>query len=184
MQEYTRRLRRERELHSWPQEQVAEKIGTTSPNVSRWERGKTFPDTYYRQKLCKLFGRSAEEVAVIQNDAGEKREQSPNQRAVAQDSIPPVLGVSLSPMNRNRQRMLQKVRTFWITGVLEQSLQGAALIALGLHPQPDAVANPWELVIQQPDQSHHLMPPGTRITQVYDTMDGELLILGEPGSGK
>jgi transcriptional regulator with XRE-family HTH domain/DNA polymerase III delta prime subunit len=184
MQEYARRVRRERELHSWSQEQVAEKIGTTAPNVSRWERGKTFPDTYYRQKLCELFGKSAEELGLIQNDADEKSEQSPNQRAVVQDSNAPVLGASLSMRNQNRQRMLQKVRTFWITGVLEQSLQGTALITLGLHEQPDAVANPWELVLQQPDQLTHLLPPGTRITQVYDTMDGELLILGEPGSGK
>jgi eukaryotic-like serine/threonine-protein kinase len=184
MQEYTRRLRRERELHSWSQEQVAEKLGTTAPNVSRWERGKTFPDTYYRQKLCELFGKSAEELGLLQNDADEKREQSPNQRAVAQDSHAPALGASLSLRNRNRQRMLQKVRAFWITGVLEQSLHGAALITLGLHEQPDAVANPWELVLQQPDQPAQLLPPGTRITQVYDTMSGELFILGEPGSGK
>ena len=92
MQEYARRLRRERELHSWSQEQVAEKMGTTAPNVSRWERGKTIPDTYYRQKLCQLFGKSAEELGLIQNTADEKREQLPNQPAVAQNSNAPVLG--------------------------------------------------------------------------------------------
>ncbi len=85
---------------------------------------------------------------------------------------------------QNRQRMLAKVRAFWITGVLENSLHGAALIALGLKEQPDAVANPWHLVLQQPDQSERPLPPGTRITQVYDDVGGELLILGEPGSGK
>src|SRR2546421_11956386 len=45
----------------------------------------------------------------------------------------------LTPEIRNRQRMLAKVRTFWITGVLEKSLHGAALIALGLHEHRDAV---------------------------------------------
>jgi transcriptional regulator with XRE-family HTH domain len=165
-EEYARRLRRERELHSWSQEQVAEKLGTTAPNVSRWERGKTFPDTYYRQKLCELFGKSAVELGLLQNDAAEKREQLPNQRAVTHDSNAPVLGVSLSPRDQNRQRMLQKVCTFWITGVLEQSLHGAALITLGLHEQPDAVAHPWELVLQRPDQAAHPLPSGTRITQV------------------
>jgi transcriptional regulator with XRE-family HTH domain/tetratricopeptide (TPR) repeat protein len=184
MQEYARRVKREREQHLWSQEQVAEKIGTTAPNVSRWERGKTFPDTYYRRKLCELFGKSAEELGLIQNDADEKSEQLPNQRVVAQDSNTPVLMASLSPRNQNRQRMLQKVRSFWIIGVLEQSLHGNALITLGLQEQPDAVANPWKLVLHQPDQPAHLLPPGTRITQVYDTTDGELLILGEPGSGK
>jgi len=85
---------------------------------------------------------------------------------------------------QNRQRMLAKVHAFWIKGVLEQSLHDAALIALGLKGQPDAVANPWRLVLQQPDQSEHPLPSGTRITRVYDDVGGELLILGEPGSGK
>lgn len=86
--------------------------------------------------------------------------------------------------SQNRQRMLDRVRAFWIKGVLEQSLHGAALIALGLHEQPDAVESPWRLVLQQPDQSTSPLPPGTRIWQVYDNAGGELLILGEPGSGK
>ncbi len=85
---------------------------------------------------------------------------------------------------QHRQQLLAKVRAFWIKGVLEQSLHGAALIALGLQEQPEAVANPWRLVLQQPDQSEKTLPPGTRITQVYDDAGGELLILGEPGSGK
>jgi len=55
----------------------------------------------------------------------------------------------LTPEIRNRQRMLAKVRTFWITGVLEESLHGAALIALGLHEQRNAVVNPWRLILQQ-----------------------------------
>ncbi len=88
------------------------------------------------------------------------------------------------PRSEHRRHMLAKVRAFWIKGVLEQSLHGAALIALGLHEQPDAVENPWRLVLQLPDQSAHPLPPGTRITQVFDDAGGELLILGEPGSGK
>src|SRR5205085_2635242 len=37
-----------------------------------------------------------------------------------------------SVTQKNRQRLLRKVRAFWIEGVLEHSLHGAALIALGL----------------------------------------------------
>lgn len=85
---------------------------------------------------------------------------------------------------QNRQRMLAKVHAFWIKGVLEQSLHGAALIALGLKEQPDAIENPWRLVLQEADQSEQPLPSGTRITKVYDDAGGELLILGEPGSGK
>ncbi len=85
---------------------------------------------------------------------------------------------------QSRQRLLAKVHSFWIKGLLEQSLHGATLIALGFHEKPDTLANPWQLVLQQPDRSVHSLPPETRITQVYDDAGGELLILGEPGSGK
>jgi serine/threonine protein kinase len=43
----------------------------------------------------------------------------------------------------NRRRLLKKVRAFWITGVLEHSLHGNTLVALGLQEQPAAVANSW-----------------------------------------
>ena len=85
---------------------------------------------------------------------------------------------------RKREWMLERVRTFWIDGVLEQSLHGAALIALELHQQPEAVANPWMLVVQESDQPGRPLPPRTPITEVYDDAQGELLILGEPGCGK
>jgi serine/threonine protein kinase len=84
----------------------------------------------------------------------------------------------------NRERLLQRVHLFWITGVLERSLHGAALMALGLQEQPGAVVNPWRLVIQESERTSTPLPAGTRITEVYDEAHSELLILGEPGSGK
>ena len=84
----------------------------------------------------------------------------------------------------NRRRLLRRVRAFWIEGVLQHSLHGAALIALGLQEQPDAVASPWSLAVQAPAVALRPLSTGTRITQVYDATDGELLILGAPGSGK
>lgn len=90
-----------------------------------------------------------------------------------------------SPISQqNRERLLARVRQFWITGVLDQSLHGAALIALGLQNRPDVLDNPWHLVIQQQNQPTRSLPTGTRISQVYDEANGELLILGEPGCGK
>jgi len=84
----------------------------------------------------------------------------------------------------NRQRLLERVNATWITGVLQPSLYGAALISLGLREQPEIISNPWRLATQETDQPAHLTPAGTRITQVYAEADGELLILGEPGAGK
>jgi hypothetical protein len=90
----------------------------------------------------------------------------------------------VSVAQRNRQALLRKVYAFWIEGVLSHSLHGAALMTLGLQTQPDAVANPWHLVLQHPETAPQLLPTGTRITQVYDDAEGELLILGAPGAGK
>lgn len=58
-------LKRVRELRGWSQEDVAEKIGTTQKIVSRWERGESMPVPYYRQRLCKLFGKNAAELGFL-----------------------------------------------------------------------------------------------------------------------
>ena len=47
---------------------------------------------------------------------------------------------------RNRQAMLALVRNFWVNGVLEQSLHGAAMIELGIEKQTNAVERPWDMV--------------------------------------
>ena len=89
-----------------------------------------------------------------------------------------------SVAQRNRERLLRKVHAYWIAGVLEHSLHGAALITLGLQEQPDAVATPWQLVLHHLTGDPQPLPAGTCITEVYDAADEELLILGAPGSGK
>lgn len=59
------RLKRERELRGWTQSELAERVGTTQVNISRWEKGITFPGPYYRQKLGEIFGKSLEDLALI-----------------------------------------------------------------------------------------------------------------------
>src|SRR6266516_4542962 len=46
----------------WSQQEVADRIGTTHVNVSRWERGITRPSPYFRRKLSKLFEKTEEEL--------------------------------------------------------------------------------------------------------------------------
>jgi serine/threonine protein kinase/energy-coupling factor transporter ATP-binding protein EcfA2 len=87
-------------------------------------------------------------------------------------------------MKRNRQRMLQKVRSFWITGVLEQSLRETSLITPVLREAQDAVARPWNLSLYRSEKHVRSFSSGTHISEVYDQAHGELLILGEAGSGK
>src|SRR5579871_3282820 len=61
------RLKYERESHNWSQEDVAELVGTSAVNVSRWERGITFPNPYFRHKLCVLFEKSAQALGLFQD---------------------------------------------------------------------------------------------------------------------
>jgi eukaryotic-like serine/threonine-protein kinase len=85
---------------------------------------------------------------------------------------------------RDRGRMLQRVRRTWIDGYLDDALHGGALLALGLEERPEAVPDRWGAVVQELDHSAEMLAPGTSIQDVFEKLDGELLILGEPGSGK
>lgn len=60
------RLREERERRGLAQKDVAEFIGLPDPHtLGRWERGISFPQPHYRQKLCQLFDKSAEELGLV-----------------------------------------------------------------------------------------------------------------------
>ncbi|HEY9652640.1 MAG TPA: ATP-dependent Clp protease adaptor ClpS [Coleofasciculaceae cyanobacterium] len=94
--------------------------------------------------------------------------------------------LSMRESYRNRQILLNKVRNYWLTGVLEKSLQGNTSIELALEERLDAIESPLGRVWETPAQARKNLPPGTRAIAKFDQM-GEgrsLLILGEPGSGK
>jgi len=55
-------LVRARKQHAWSQEEVAEKIGTTQANLSRWERGITTPIPEHLRQLCVLYQKKPEEL--------------------------------------------------------------------------------------------------------------------------
>ncbi len=85
---------------------------------------------------------------------------------------------------RNRRVMLELVKSFWVKGVLEKSLYNEVLIQLGMEERPDAVDHPWDMQVQMPDRENRTLPAGTSMMEVFDEMNGAILILGEPGSGK
>ena len=59
-------LRRERALRGWSQQYVAEAIEAPDASyVSRWERGVVSPSPYYQERLCRLFGRNAQELGLL-----------------------------------------------------------------------------------------------------------------------
>ena len=63
------RLVAERMRRRWTQLEVADQLGTTPGNVSRWERGITSPGPYFRRKLCELLGRSACELGLTWDES-------------------------------------------------------------------------------------------------------------------
>jgi transcriptional regulator with XRE-family HTH domain len=77
------RLSAERIRRRWSQLEVADQLGTTPGNVSRWERGLTSPGPYFRSKLCELFGRSAQELGLTWDESGD----SPDHNMPASSSL-------------------------------------------------------------------------------------------------
>jgi class 3 adenylate cyclase len=83
---------------------------------------------------------------------------------------------------RDRIVLINKVRKYWISGVLETGLRDRALIALGLNPRLDALELTWT----NADPAFNSLPPVTKIIDKFKQLQKRrtLLILGEPGGGK
>lgn len=59
-------LRKERLERGWSQKELAERIGVPDHHtVGRWERNVQFPGLFYRKKLAELFGKSLEELGLL-----------------------------------------------------------------------------------------------------------------------
>src|SRR2546421_228784 len=87
------KLRNLRLKRLWSQEKLAEMLGTTKVNVSRWERGVTFPTLYFRRKLCETFELSPHDLGLDREEAGVSADSPPLQ----QDASPEIPGVLPQP---------------------------------------------------------------------------------------
>ena len=207
---YQMLLKQAREERGWSQKDVAEKVGTDSKTVSRWERGVASPSPYFRQKLSELFKKSLRELDLLDSSeraladgdppisklpAGlfEGAEKPPDGRVDAigkQTGQPLAANVPSGQHTRaaalhqqNRRRMLERLCHAY-GELLEYSLQQIVWIELGLAGMPDAVQNATNRLVRLSGQDAQPLPPGTSILEVYETSGRELLILGEPGAGK
>lgn len=79
------RLVDERHQRHWSQQEVADRVGTTPVNVSRWERGVTVPDSYFRYQICSLFEKTAEELGLQRNEVDSHFEQVSEEEFDRQD---------------------------------------------------------------------------------------------------
>jgi transcriptional regulator with XRE-family HTH domain len=79
-QQPNRFLRYARQERGWSQQRLAEQIGTTEDVISRWERGARNPSPYYRERLCQLFGKNAQELGLLQPLSADGNHRAPVQR--------------------------------------------------------------------------------------------------------
>ena len=83
-----------------------------------------------------------------------------------------------------RQALITRVRSDWITGVLAHSLQHVVRLELGLALDRSRVVSGMDALIQRPHQEAQPLRSGTTALDVLDDHHGQLLILGGPGVGQ
>ncbi|MBA2396504.1 MAG: helix-turn-helix domain-containing protein [Ktedonobacteraceae bacterium] len=204
--QYNMLLKQAREEHGWSQKDVAEKIGTDSKTVSRWERRIAYPSPYFRQKLSELFKKDLRELNLLNSAEMVREDGDPPisklpvvvfedtenlpDKHIADIDQHTVVNVSSGQQVRttalqqqNRRRMLGRLRHSY-SELLEYSLQKLVWIELGLAEMPNTVQNATNRLVRLSQKDAQTLPPGTSILDVYETSEHELLILGEPGAGK
>ncbi|MDA0243096.1 MAG: NACHT domain-containing protein [Chloroflexi bacterium] len=97
---------------------------------------------------------------------------------VGRDQYKTVINNPVAPLpsadRQQRQKLIQNMRSSWIAGGLHASVHTTALLELGKEYQPEAVSRKW----------NRAMNADKPISQIFEDVGGNLLILGEPGSGK
>jgi tetratricopeptide (TPR) repeat protein/transcriptional regulator with XRE-family HTH domain len=95
------RLRQERIQRNWRQQQLADLLGTTQVTVSRWEGGSQQPSAYFREKLCALFGKSAQELGLISEEPSSLAQQDASEIGPSQSPSTEAPGIWMVPYLRN-----------------------------------------------------------------------------------
>lgn len=104
----------------WTQEQLAELVGTTSVNISRWENGSNFPIPYYRQKLCEVFGKTLVELGLVPTPSS-----SPQAHSIK--TVP----ITRNPFFTGRETLLDLLHERLSTARTAALTQAQALYGLG-----------------------------------------------------
>lgn len=101
------RIKQERERRAWTQTEVAEQIGSTRINISRWENGTTIPSPYYRQRLSELFEKNVQELGFLPVN---NEETSSNRSAI---HTPPLWNIQhrRNPFFTGRKEILHHLHT-------------------------------------------------------------------------
>ncbi|HEU5226189.1 MAG TPA: FxSxx-COOH system tetratricopeptide repeat protein [Ktedonobacteraceae bacterium] len=95
------RLRQARIGRNWRQRDLADQLGTTVVTVKRWERGYQQPSTYFQIKLCVLFGKSAEELGLVEGNPSLPTATQQDQSGAVQTHADGILALWTIPYPRN-----------------------------------------------------------------------------------
>jgi eukaryotic-like serine/threonine-protein kinase len=94
------------------------------------------------------------------------------------------LAIAALQAQRTRENLINLVHTIWIDDYLKKSIH-SEVVKLSLIYHSEAVTQrPWQMVLHQPDQKDILVPPEKSLLEIFTAAGRNLLILGEPGSGK
>ncbi|MCM0677501.1 NACHT domain-containing protein [Micromonospora phytophila] len=83
-----------------------------------------------------------------------------------------------------RRVLLERVRRYWVTSVLERSLHEEARIELGIAATADDRRHPWALETSNRDGFTGTLDHQTAMSTLFDRLDRAVVILGAPGAGK
>lgn len=121
------KMKREREQRGWSQARVAEQIGTDPGTISRWERGSTSPSPYFRERLCQLYSKTAQELGLLGEAQSEvvvlEREISEDEHRQSEAAVPishqALSSVDLAQVSiQHRALACLSVVVGWVTGLL------------------------------------------------------------------
>ena len=124
-------LRAERKKHSWTQSELAKKIGASTNDVSRWERGEALPSPYYSLRLCEIFDKSPKELGLNQ----ENTDHVDTILRSIRPSSPSFPSNSVQPISRGKATLLLSCFWLFIWGIIF----GSALHAFKRLPTPDYI---------------------------------------------
>ncbi len=112
-----------------------------------------------------------------------EREKSTRLEDASPTQYPLPLATPTTTERRNQLILLEKVKNFWIKGVLEKSEEDLPLIDLTWQPHDEAIDHPWGSLISANGFNNTTI--STRDTlSTFIEADRSLLILGAPGCGK
>src|ERR1017187_3449326 len=80
-------LKDARELRGWSQKYVADQLGADRYYLSRWEHGTASPSPFYRQKLCALFNKNAQELGLVPQKLPKRASSMPDSPPASQTPV-------------------------------------------------------------------------------------------------